>query len=123
MEDSFQFAVSNAIVFVTDGADVALPAKFNAKMTNKSASDSAIVLTVTPQIKNASIAPSSVHFVQTEALTSAGIAVHPYGAVIIPSGKFEQAITLVATIDGTTYTGKTTITSASAVGATVEMDK
>lgn len=114
---------SNAIVFVTDGADVALPSKFNAKITNKSASDSAIVLTVTPQINNASIAPSSVHFVQTEALTSAGIAVHPYGAVIIPSGKFEQAITLVATIDGTTYTGKTTITSASAVGATVEMDK
>jgi len=114
---------SNAIVFVTDGADVSLPAKFNAKITNKSASDSAIVLTVTPQINNASIAPSSVHFVQTEALTSAGIAVHPYGAVIIPSGKFEQAITLVATIDGTTYTGKTTITSASAVGATVEMDK
>ena len=114
---------SNAIVFVTDGADVALPAKFNAKITNKSASDSAIVLTVTPQINNASIAPSSVHFAQTEALTSAGIAVHPYGAVIIPSGKFEQAITLVATIDGTTYTGKTTITSASAVGATVEMDK
>lgn len=114
---------SNAIVFVTDGADVALPAKFNAKITNKSASDSAIVLTVTPQVNNASIAPSSVHFVQTEALTSAGIAVHPYGAVIIPSGKFEQAITLVATINGTTYTGKTTITSASAVGATVEMDK
>lgn len=114
---------SNAIVFVTDGADVALLAKFTAEITNKSASDSAIVLTVTPQIKNASIAPSSVHFVQTEALTSAGIAVHPYGAVIIPSGKFEQAITLVATINGTTYTGKTTITSASAVGATVEMDK
>lgn len=114
---------SNAIVFVTDGANVALPAKFTAKITNKSTSDSAIVLTVTPQVNNASIAPSSVHFVQTEALTSAGIAVHPYGAVIIPSGKFEQAITLVATIDGTTYTGKTTITSASAVGATVEMDK
>lgn len=114
---------SNAIVFVTDGADVALPTKFTAEITNKSASDSAIVLTVTPQVNNASIAPSSVHFVQTEALTSAGIAVHPYGAVIIPSGKFEQAITLVATINGTTYTGKTTITSASAVGATVEMDK
>ena len=114
---------SNAIVFVTDGADVALPAKFTAKITNKSVSDSAIVLTVTPQVNNASIAPSSVHFVQTEALTSAGIAVHPYGAVIIPSGKFEQAITLVATINGTTYTGKTTITSASTVGATVEMDK
>ena len=109
---------SNAIVFmsVPGGADVVLPPKFTVKITDKSASDSAIVLTVTSPVDN-------VSFVQTEALTSAGIAVHPYGAVIIPSGKFEQAITLVATINGTTYTGKTTITSASAVGATVEMDK
>ena len=110
-------------VFVTDGANVALPAKFTAKITGKSDSENAIVLTVTPKFENASLAPSSVHFVQTEALTSAGIAVHPYGAVIIPSGKFAQEITLVATINGTVYTGKTTITSASAVGATVEMGK
>ena len=76
-----------------------------------------------PQLNTASLAPSSVQFVQTEALTSAGIAVHPYGAVIIPSGKASQDITLVATINGTTYTGKTAITSASAVGTTVKMDK
>ena len=114
---------SNAVVFVTDGANVALPATFTAKITGKSDSESAIVLTVTPQFENASLTPSSVHFVQTKALTSAGIAVHPYGAVIIPSGKFAQEITLVATINGTVYTGKTAITSASAVGATVEMSK
>lgn len=114
---------SNAIVFVTDGANVALPASFTVKVTNKSASDDATVLTVMPQLKTASLAPSSVQFVQTEALTSAGIAVHPYGAVIIPSGKASQNITLVATINGTTYAGKTAITSASAVGTTVEMDK
>ena len=114
---------SNAIVFVTDGANVALPASFTVKVTNKSASDDATVLTVMPQLDTASLAPSSVQFVQTEALTSAGIAVHPYGAVIIPSGKASQDITLVATINGTTYTGKTAITSASAVGTTVEMDK
>ena len=114
---------SNAIVFVTDGANVALPASFTVKVTNKSASDDATVLTVMPQLNTASLAPSSVQFVQTEALTSAGIAVHPYGAVIIPSGKASQDITLVATINGTTYTGKTAITSASTVGTTVEMDK
>lgn len=114
---------SNAIVFVTDGANVALPASFTVKVTNKSASDDATVLTVMPQLNTASIAPSSVQFVQTEALTSAGIAVHPYGAVIIPSGKASQDITLVATINGTTYTGKTAITSASTVGTTVKMDK
>lgn len=114
---------SNAIVFVTDGANVALPASFTVKVTNKSASDDATVLTVMPQLDTASLAPSSVQFVQTEALTSAGIAVHPYGAVIIPSGKASQDITLVATINGTTYTGKTAITSASTVGTTVKMDK
>lgn len=114
---------SNAIVFVTDGANVALPASFTVKVTNKSESDDATVLTVMPQLNTASLAPSSVQFVQTEALTGAGIAVHPYGAVIIPSGKASQDITLVATINGTTYTGKTAITSASTVGTTVEMDK
>ena len=114
---------SNAIVFVTDGANVALPASFTVKVTNKSASDDATVLTVMPQLNTASLAPSSVQFVQTEALTSAGIAVHPYGAVIIPSGKASQDITLVAKINGTTYTGKTAITSASTVGTTVKMDK
>lgn len=114
---------SNAIVFVTDGANVALPESFTVKVTNKSASDDATVLTVMPQLNTASVAPSSVQFVQTEALTGAGIAVHPYGAVIIPSGKASQDITLVATINGTTYTGKTAITSASTVGTTVKMDK
>lgn len=114
---------SNAIVFVTDGANVALPASFTVKVTNKSASDGATVLTVMPQLDTASLAPSSVQFVQTEALTSAGIAVHPYGAVIIPSGKASQDITLVATINGTTYTGKTAITSASTVGTTVVLTK
>ena len=114
---------SNAIVFVTDDANVALPASLTVKVTNKSASDDATVLTVMPQLNTASLAPSSVQFVQTEELTSAGIAVHPYGAVIIPSGKASQDITLVATINGTTYTGKTAITSASTVGTTVEMDK
>lgn len=114
---------SNAIVFVTDGANVALPASFTVKVTNKSASDDATVLTVMPQLNTASLAPSSVQFVQTEALTSAGIAVHPYGAVIIPSGKASQDITLVATINGTTYTGKTAITSASTVGTTVVLTK
>lgn len=114
---------SNAVVFVTNDAEVALPATITAEITDKSDSESAIVLTIAPQFENASLAPSAVHFVQTEALTSAGIAVHPYGAIIIPSGKFTEKITLVATINGTTYTGKTTITSASTVGATVEMGK
>ena len=114
---------SNAIVFVTSTASVDLPASFTAEITAKSDSEQAITLTITPQFESASIAPSSVQFVQTEALTTAGIAVHPYGALLIPASQFATEITLVATINGTTYTGKTTITSASVVGSTVEMDK
>ena len=114
---------SNAIVFVTSTASVDLPASFTAEITAKSDSEQAITLTITPQFESASIAPSGVQFVQTEALTTAGIAVHPYGALLIPASQFATEITLVATINGTTYTGKTTITSASAVGSTVEMDK
>lgn len=114
---------SNAIVFVTSTASVDLPVSFTAEITAKSDSEQAITLTITPQFESASIAPSSVQFVQTEALTTAGIAVHPYGALLIPASQFATEITLVATINGTTYTGKTTITSASAVGSTVEMDK
>ena len=114
---------SNAIVFVTSMASVDLPVSFTAEITAKSDSEQAITLTITPQFESASIAPSSVQFVQTEALTTAGIAVHPYGALLIPASQFATEITLVATINGTTYTGKTTITSASAVGSTVEMDK
>lgn len=114
---------SNAIVFVTSTADVALPASINVEITDKSSSDEAIVFTLAPQIDNASLAPSSVNFHQTQALTEAGIAVHKFGGIMIPASQHGTAMTIEFDIDGTKYTGKTTIDSTAMVGDKVECDK
>lgn len=112
---------ANAVVFVTSSATIALPASVTFTITNKSVSDTAITLTLELDESTAALAPSNVNFVQTEALTADGIAVHPFGAVIIPAAEDDTEITLVATINGTTYTASAAITSANDVGDTVTL--
>ena len=114
---------SNAIVFVDDGATVALPASYTVEILNKSNSEEATTFTLGVNNGTATLAPSNVKFVQTEALTTAGIAVHPYGAVIIPASQVATNIKLVAEVNGTTYTAGTNINAASDVGATVTISK
>lgn len=114
---------ANAVVFVTSSATITLPASVTFTITNKSVSDTAITLTLELNESTAALKPSNVNFVQTEALTAAGIAVHPFGAVMIPAAKDDTEITLVATINGTTYTASAAITSASDVGDTVTLAK
>lgn len=114
---------SNAIVFVTDSASTALPASVVVEITDKSDTEDAITLTLLEQSENPTLAHSTLRFVQTEALTTAGIAVHPYGAIIIPASQFATEIQLVATIDDATYTASANITSANKVGDTVTLAK
>lgn len=114
---------ANAVVFVTSSATITLPASVTFTITNKSVSDTAITLTLELDESTAALKPSNVNFVQTEALTEDGIAVHPFGAVMIPPSKDGTEITLVATINGTTYTASAAITSASDVGDTVTLAK
>lgn len=115
---------SNAIVFVTDTAVTALPESITVEIADKSDTDDAITLTLIEQAENPSLAHSALRFHQTEALTSAGIAVHPYGALLIPSSQFATNITLEADIDGVVYSaGDNNITSASTVGTTVQLTK
>lgn len=114
---------ANAVVFVTSSATITLPASVTFTVTNKSVSDTAITLTLELDESTAALKPSNVNFVQTEALTAAGIAVHPFGAVMIPASKDDTNITLVATINGTTYTASAAITSANDVGDTVTLAK
>lgn len=114
---------ANAVVFVTDTATTALPDTITAEITDKSVSEDAITLTLKASADGATLAPNNVNFVQTEALTTAGIAVHPFGALLIPASQAATTIKLVATINGTEYTGATNITSASNVGATVTLNK
>lgn len=112
---------ANAIVFVSKTADVALPTSLTFECINKDISDEAIVLAFNADTDEASLKPNSVHFVQTNALTSKGIAVQKYGVVIIPKSAFAEDITIVAEIDGTEYNATTT--SNINVGETLTLNK
>lgn len=113
---------ANAIVFVADGATIAKPETITVKITGKDVSEVGTIFTLNVQDETATLAPNSVNFVQTDTLTTEGIAVQKYGAIVIPSTKSETEITLVADLDGTTYTGET-ITGANNVGDSVIFNK
>lgn len=114
---------ANAVVFVTSGADVALPTSITVHVNAKDESDVATVFTISADFESAGLSPQNVNFVQTEALTKAGVAVQKYGGLIIPTSQAETDITLVAEINGTTYTATTTINAATTVDSTVTLNK
>ena len=113
---------SNAIVFALSSATTALPASVDITITDKSVSDVATTLSFVAEDAD-TLAPSNLKFVQTDALVDDGIAVHPYGAVMIPASKVGEEITLNATINGQLYVASTAITGASDVGDTVTLAK
>lgn len=113
---------ANAVVFALSSASTALPASVTFTVTDKSVSDTAITLTLVLN-ETASLAPSNVNFIQTEALTEDGIAVHPFGALIIPIAEEDTAITLKANIRGTEYTASASIDGTADVGDTVTLAK
>lgn len=114
---------ANAVVFVTSAAHVALPATVTVHVDAKDESDVATVFTISADFEEAGLSPQNVNFVQTKALTTAGIAVQKYGGLIIPASQVGTDITLVAEINGTTYTASTTINGSTAVDATVTLNK
>ena len=114
---------ANAVVFVTSAADVALPATVTVHVDAKDESDVATVFTISADFEEAGLNPQNVNFVQTKALTTAGIAVQKYGGLFIPASQVATDITLVAEINGTTYTAATTINGSTAVDETVTLNK
>lgn len=114
---------ANAVVFVTSTADIALPASITVHVDAKDESDVATVFTISADFESAGLNPQNVNFVQTEALTKAGIAVQKYGGLIIPSSQIATDITLVADIAGTTYTATTAINGATTVDTAVTLNK
>lgn len=114
---------ANAICFVTSDATITLPATITVHISAKDESAEATVMTLTPEFEDASLEPQNVKFIQTQALTTAGIGVQPYGALIIPTSKVGTNISLVCEINGVQYTTTTNITGASNVGDTVELTK
>lgn len=114
---------ANACVFVTDGATITLPDSITAHVDAKDESDTATVFTIIPDLDGKSLEPHNVNFIQTEALTQAGIAVQRYGGIMIPNSQVATDITLVAEINGTQYTTDTPITGATTVGTDITLNK
>lgn len=114
---------ANATVFVLDSAVPTMPQTITVEITGKDTSDIATVFTLGVQDDDASLVPTGVNFEQTEVLTTNGIAIQKFGAVIIPADKSAVEVTLVATVGDTLYTAQTTISSANNVGATVTLEK
>lgn len=114
---------ANAVVFATSATDVALPATVTVHVDAKDESDVATVFTISADFEEAGLNPQNVNFVQTEPLTTTGIAVQKYGGLIIPASQVGTDITLVAEINGTTYTATTTINGSTAVDTTVTLNK
>ena len=115
---------ANAVVFALDSANTALPATIDAKIVSKDTSPEATVFTLDASIDGASLEPNNDQFVQTEALTRAGIAVQKYGAIIIPASQAKTAIELEVSINGTLYKGGTaTINADSEVGTVITLTK
>ena len=110
-------------MFVTSASDITLPASITVHVDAKDESDAGTVFTISADFESAGLNPQSVNFVQTEALTTAGIAVQKYGGLIIPASKVATEITLVAEINGTTYTATSTINGSTAVDASVTLTK
>lgn len=114
---------SNAVVFVKQKADIEPPATITVEVTDKSIAEVGTTLTVVPDLEQAGFVGGSYNFVQTKQLTKDGVAVHRYGALLIPATKVATDLTLEMTVNGVTYTAATAVNGSTDVGTTVTMNK
>lgn len=112
---------SNAVVFVTNSSTITLPAQIQCTIKSKDiADDGTTVFTLGIQNLD-TVANTSVSFKQTADLTTAGIGVQKYGALLIPASQSATDIYVVANIGGIDYSAGVAITSASDVGDTINL--
>lgn len=97
---------SNAIVFVANTASTSLPNTFNATVADKSIGNGATVISLSVA-DSAALVPSNVIYIQTADATEDGVAIHKYGAIIIPDSETVTGAVIKCTIDGTEYTSAT----------------
>lgn len=114
---------SNAIVFVTDTATIAPKESYTVELTGKDTSDVATVFTLGVQDDTATLVQGTYQFTQTEQATTDGIAILPYGAIMIPASSASKTVTLTMVINDVEYVAATTVNSDSTVGETVVMNK
>lgn len=113
---------SNAIVFVSNDADIELPVDLTVEITDKNISENATIFTLEVQNGGANLVGDNVQFVQTQVATEKGVAIHRYGAIIIPSTD-NTKLTLELMLNGVKYVADTTIDKTNEVGSTINFSK
>ena len=113
---------SNAVVFVSESANTNTPATITVTVTSKTESDEATVLVLTPE-ENISLTGGNISFVQSGTATGHGIAVHPYGAIIIPASANGNTIPVIVDVNGVTYISESNITNETETGTTFTLNK
>lgn len=111
---------SNAVVFVDDDSNIVLGDTIATTITDISKHDGGTIITITPDDVN-SLAETNYKFVQTQSMTTNGIAVHRYGAFIIPTDI--TAFTPVIDINNTLYTASAVTVSEAFVGQKISFSK
>lgn len=103
---------SNAVVFVDTSGDAstALPSTYVAKVTGKDVSETATIFTV--EIEDADrYSGGAFNFVQTDDASEKAIAVHKYGAYLVPPTSYGESVEVVINVDGTYYGDASTLLS------------
>ena len=116
---------SNAIVFVTQAATLTMPATLTAHISAKDESAEATVFAiyVDTDDENPAVFDQRFEFIQTEEMTEAGIAMHKYGAVIIPASAAATGFTVEVHAGDTVYKSATQLNGATEVDATLTLNK
>ena len=110
---------ANAVVYATDSAIPALPENYVMTVAEKSKSEGAVVLSLNTNLDTQRINGSNFSFVQTKEATEAGIAIHKYGAILIPASAVGTAVKLEINVDGTIYESQTSINASAEVGDSI----
>lgn len=114
---------ANAVVFVTDTADITVPASLTAEIISKDVSEIATVMALSCSVDGETLKPNDAVFVQTEQLTTDGIGVKKYGALFIPASKVATDITIECKIGNAVYKATEPINGSNNVGETITLNK
>lgn len=124
---------ANALVFVDDGATVSAPATVSFTVQTVVNTGTNLIITLA-QTETDTVQPTNLQFIEDGTSVAAGVAIHPYGAIILPitagdstatppTSDSVPSTTLKGKIGNVGYTAGSAITISTAVGATITMAK
>lgn len=116
---------SNAVAFVADSATISAPADVVLTVTGYSQDKAGNKVYTLTGADQASLQASNFQLVQTEQMTKALVAVHPYGAIILPQSAQTASYMydVVATMAGATYKLANGLDNTVVLGSTLKLVK